>query len=61
MQTCIVHLIRSSLDYTSYKERKPVAAALRPLYTAASAEAALESLADFEAGPRGRKYPTIVQ
>jgi transposase-like protein len=61
VQTCIVHLIRSSLDYTSYKERKPVAAALRPIYTAASAEAALEALSDFEAGPWGRKYPTIVQ
>ena len=61
VQTCIVHLIRNSLDYTSYKERKPVAAALRPIYAAASAEAALEALADFEAGPWGRKYPTIVQ
>jgi transposase-like protein len=61
VQTCIVHLIRSSLEYTSYKERKPVAAALRPIYAAASAEAALEALADFEAGPWGRKYPTIVQ
>ena len=61
VQTCIVHLIRSSLDYTSYRERKPVAAALRPIYAAASAEAAVEALAEFEAGPWGRKYPTIVQ
>ena len=61
VQTCIVHLIRSSLDYTGYRDRKPVAAALRPIYAAPSAEAAQEALADFEAGPWGRKYPTIVQ
>jgi len=61
VQTCIVHLIRASLDYTGYRDRKPVAAALRPIYAAASAEAAAEALAEFEAGPWGRKYPTIVQ
>ena len=40
LQTCIVHLIRNSLDYASWKERKALAAALRPIYTAARAEAA---------------------
>ncbi len=34
VQTCIVHLIRNSLDYASWKDRKDVAAALRPIYTA---------------------------
>ena len=61
VQTCIVHLIRNSLEYASWKDRKAVAAALRPIYAAASAEAAQAALAAFEAGPWGCKYPTIVQ
>jgi putative transposase len=40
LQTCIVHLIRNSLDYASWKDRKLLAAAIRPIYTAANAEAA---------------------
>ena len=40
LQTCIVHLIRNSLDYASWKDRKMLAKALRPIYAAASAEAA---------------------
>ena len=40
---------------------RAVAAALRPIYAAASAEAAQAALAAFEAGPWGLKYPTIVQ
>jgi putative transposase len=60
LQTCIVHLIRNSLDYASWKDRKPLAAALRPIYTAASAEAALAALDAFEAGDWGRKFPTVV-
>ena len=39
LQTCIVHLIRNSLDYASWKDHKLLAAALRPIYAAASAEA----------------------
>jgi putative transposase len=61
VQTCIVHLIRNSLDYASWKERKPIAAALRPIYAAATAEAAAEALGEFADGPWGEKYPTIVQ
>jgi putative transposase len=61
VQTCIVHLIRNSLDYASWKDRKAVAAALRPVYTAASDTAALAELDAFPAGPWGAKYPTIVQ
>lgn len=59
LQTCIVHLIRNSLDYASWKDRKLLAAALRPVYTAPSAEAALEALNDFERGPWGQKFPTV--
>ena len=59
LQTCIVHLIRNSLDYASWKERKALAAAIKPIYTAASAESAEEELTTFEAGPWGQKFPTV--
>ncbi len=61
VQTCIVHLIRNSLEYASYKDRKVLAAALRQIYAAASEEAARQALQDFADGPWGAKYPTIVQ
>lgn len=54
-----MHLIRSSLEYASWKERKSLAAALRPIYTAPSAQAAAELLEAFAAGPWGQKFPTI--
>jgi len=60
LQTCIVHLIRNSLDYASWKDRKKLAAALRPIYAAASAEAAEAALDAFEDGEWGRKFPTVV-
>ena len=60
LQTCIVHLIRSSLAFANWKERKPMATALRVIYTAASAEAASAALDDFARGPWGRKFPTVV-
>ena len=60
LQTCIVHLIRNSLDYASWKERKLLAAAIRPIYTAASAEAAEAELEAFAQGPWGQKFPTVV-
>lgn len=59
LQTCIVHLIRNSLDFASWKDRKLLAAAIKPVYTAASAEAAAEALDEFERGPWGQKYPTV--
>ena len=58
---CGGHLIRNSLDYASWKDRKAVAAALRPIYTAATAVAAEVALEAFAAGPWGTKHPTIVQ
>lgn len=60
LQTCIVHLIRNSLDYASWKDRKLLAAAMRPIYTAVSAEAAQAELEAFEQGPWGTKFPTVV-
>ena len=61
LQTCLVHVIRNSLDLASWKERKPLAAALRPIYTAASADAALAALDTFEDGPWGQRFPTVVK
>ena len=61
VQTCIVHLIRNSLDYASWKDRKAVAAALRPIYTAATVAAAQAALDEFASSAWGAKYPTIVQ
>jgi transposase-like protein len=61
VQTCIVHLIRNSLEYASYKDRKVLAAALRPIYAATSEEAGRQALQEFADGPWGVKYPTIVQ
>jgi transposase-like protein len=59
LQTCIVHLIRNSLDYASWKDRKALAAAIKPIYTAASAEAAEAELDAFAEGPWGQKFPTV--
>jgi putative transposase len=61
VQTCIVHLIRHSLDFVTWKDRKPVVPALRAIYRAKDAEAGLKALDAFEAGPWGQRYPAIVQ
>ena len=61
VQTCIVHLIRHSTSYASFKERKALAAGLKPIYRAPTLEAARAALDDFEAGPWGVKYPAIAQ
>ena len=60
LQTCIVHLIRNSLDYASWKDRKALAAALKPVYTAVNADSAAQALDEFEAGPWGQRFPNIV-
>ena len=60
LQTCPVHLIRNSLDLAGWKDRKALAAALRTIYTASSAELALAALEACAAGPWGRRFPTIV-
>ncbi|OOO00782.1 MAG: hypothetical protein USCGTAYLOR_03023 [Chromatiales bacterium USCg_Taylor] len=59
VQTCIVHLIRYSMQFASWKERKMIAAALKPIYRAENAETARERLEAFDAGPWGQKYPAI--
>ena len=59
LQTCIVHLIRNSLDCASWKDRKALAAAIKPIYTAPSAEAAQAELEAFEGDPWGIKFPTV--
>jgi putative transposase len=61
VQTCIVHLIRFSMHFASWKERRLIAAALKPIYQAESAEIARERLEEFDRGPLGRKYPAIAQ
>ena len=59
VQTCIVHLLRNSLDFVSYKDRKLVAAALKDIYRVIDAAAAEAALDAFEAGYWGQKYPAI--
>ena len=61
IQTCIVHLIRNSLSFCNWKERKPVAAELKKIYNAETAELAAKRLEDFEQGPLGKKIPAIAQ
>lgn len=59
IQKCVVHQIRNSVRYVSYKDVKKVLADLRPVYTAAAESSALEALDSFEAA-WGGKYPLIV-
>ena len=60
VQTCIVHLVRHSLNFCSWKDRKAVAAKLREVYSAETAEAARDALEAFDAD-WGRQYPSIAQ
>jgi len=60
VQTCVVHLLRAALRFVGYNDRKAVAAALKPIYTAVDADAAWDALTEFAAAPRGVKYPTAV-
>lgn len=61
VQTCVVHLIRAAMRFVNYKDRKAVAAALRPIYTAANAEAARIELDTFTDSVWGKKYPHAVK
>jgi putative transposase len=60
VQTCVVHLIRASLRFVSYADRKMVAAALRRIYTAPTVEAAETALLAFGDSELGRRYPATV-
>lgn len=59
VQTCVVHLVRASIRYCSYKDRKKIAAALRTIYTAPTVDAAADALDTFEL-EHGERYPGIV-
>jgi putative transposase len=61
VQTCIVHLLRNSLDFVSYKDRKTVATALKTIYRAKDAADGEKALSEFESSEWGRKYPAIGQ
>jgi putative transposase len=60
VQTCIVHQIRSSLRYVNYRDRRRLAADLRPVYTAANADQAADELERFD-HTWGERYPMIAQ
>lgn len=60
IQKCIVHQIRNSVRYVSYKDLKRVTADLKPIYKAPTEEAALQELERFEE-EWGSKYPLIVK
>ncbi|HEX2290982.1 MAG TPA: IS256 family transposase [Pseudonocardiaceae bacterium] len=60
VQTCTVHLIRASMRFISYADRKKVAAALKPIYTAPTIEAAEAELMAFAESDLGRRYPACV-
>jgi len=61
VQTCIVHLLRYSMHFACWKERKALAQCLRPVYCAVTAEQARCQLDEFADGPWGQKYPMIVE
>ena len=60
VQTCTVHLIRAAMRFVSYTDRKKVAAALRPIYTAPTVEAAETELLAFADSALGKRYPAAV-
>jgi putative transposase len=60
VQSCVVHLIRASMRFVSYADRKRVAAALKPIYTAPTVDAAETALLEFIDSDWGRKYPAAV-
>src|SRR5690606_1103571 len=59
LQTCIVHLIRNSMSYASWDDRKKLGPALRPIYSALNAQAGLEALETFARSAWATKYPMI--
>jgi putative transposase len=61
VQTCVVHLIRASMRFINYNDRKPVAATLRQVYTAPTVDAAAAELDAFEGSVWGKRYPATVR
>jgi len=60
VQTCVVHLIRASLRYASYTDRKKLAAALKPVYTAVNADAAQTALLELAESDLGHKHKAAI-
>jgi transposase-like protein len=58
VQTCVVHLIRNSVKFCSWKDRRAVVKALKPIYQAATVDAAADAMDDFEL-EWGDRYPAI--
>jgi putative transposase len=58
VRLCIVHMVRNSLSYISYKDRKAVAADLKHLYTANTETEAEQRLVEFSE-KWDKQYPTI--
>lgn len=61
VQTCIVHLLRYSMQFVWWKDRKAMAAALKQVYQAPTAEIARDELDAFAAGPWGVKFPMVAE
>lgn len=57
---CVVHLVRQSVQYVPWQDRKAVTTALRSIYQAPSEATAKDALTQFAASPLGQKYPPIV-
>ncbi|MDX6209478.1 MAG: putative transposase [Frankiales bacterium] len=60
VQTCVVHLIRASMRFVSYADRKKISTALRPIYTAPTADAAETALLEFAESEIGRRNKAVV-
>jgi putative transposase len=60
VQTCVVHLIRASMRFVSYQDRKKVATALRAIYTAPTVDAAEAALLEFADSELGQRYPATI-
>lgn len=60
LQTCIVHLIRNSLDFANWKDRRGLAAALKAIYTAPRRRGRAGRAGHVRAGRPGQRFPTMV-
>jgi transposase-like protein len=60
VQTCIVHLIRNSLSFVTWKDRKAILPSIKAIYRAENADMAMVRLEEFEA-EWGKRYPAIGQ
>lgn len=61
MQTCVIHLVRSSLRFASKKDHPQLVRALKEIYTAPTEQAAEQALEAFTASDLGHRYPAIVR